>query len=67
MDSFYMDINDKFGFRNKKSMVENKKKMSMEKREDEAMEGDGVVTIKTHEKKLMQQFPCKWAYGCKTW
>ena len=43
------------------------KKASMEKREDEAMDGDGVFTMKTHEKKLMEQFACKWAYGCKTW
>ena len=27
------------------------KKVSIEKREDEAMDGDGVVTMKTHEKK----------------
>ena len=41
--------------------------MSMEKREDEATDGDGVVTMKTCEKKLMEQFACKWEYGCKTW
>ena len=40
----------------------------MEKREDEATNGDGVVTMKTHEKKkkLMDQLACKWEYGCKT-
>ena len=42
------------------------KKTGMKKREDEAMNGDGVVTMKTHEKKLMEQFACKWTYGCKT-
>ena len=39
----------------------------MKKREDEATNGDCVVTMKTREKKLMEQFSCKWAYGCKTW
>ena len=41
----------------------------MEKREDEATDGDGVVTMKTHkkEKNVMDHFTCKWAYGCKTW
>ena len=34
----------------------------MVKREDEAMDDDGVFTMKTHEKKLMEQFACKWAY-----
>ena len=31
-------------------------KASMENQEDEEMDGDDVVTMKTHEKKLMQQF-----------
>ena len=42
------------------------KKVSIEKREDEEMDGDDVVTMKTHEKQLMEQFACKWKYGCKT-
>ena len=38
------------------------------KREDEVTDGDGVVTMKAHEKKnVMERFACKWAYGCKTW
>ena len=32
------------------------KKASMEKREDEATDGDGVVTMKTHEKKINGAF-----------
>ena len=37
------------------------------KREDEATDGDGVVTLKTHKKKsVMERFSCKWACGCKT-
>ena len=44
------------------------KKVIMENQEDEATHGDGVVTMNTHEKKLlMEQFACKWSYGCKTW
>ena len=39
----------------------------MKKKEDEAMDGDGVVTMKTHEKILMEQFAFKRAYGCNTW
>ena len=31
-------------------MVEDEQNTSMEKREDEATDGDGVVTMKTHEK-----------------
>ena len=31
------------------------------------MDGDGVVTMKAHEKKnVIEQFACKWAYGCKS-
>ena len=39
------------------------------KREDEVTDGDGIVTMKTHEKKkfVMEHFACKWAYGYKTW
>ena len=37
-----------------------RKKEIMEKREDEAMDGDGVVNMKTHEKnKIMEYFACK--------
>ena len=43
------------------------KKVRMEKQEDEATNGDGVVIMKTHENKLMEEFACKWEYGCKTW
>ena len=43
------------------------KKASMEKREDKETYGDGVVTMKTDEKNLMEQFACKREYGCKTW
>ena len=39
------------------------KKTSMGKREDEVAYGDGVVIMKTHEKKLMEQFACKREYG----
>ena len=44
-------------------------KASMEKRVDEATNGDGVVTMKTHEKnynKVENCIACKWAYGYKT-
>ena len=43
--------------------------MSMEKREDEAIGGDGVVTMRHMKKKLMEKklFACKRAYGYKTW
>ena len=37
------------------------------KREDEAMDGYGEVTMKTHEKNVMDHFACKWASSCKTW
>ena len=40
------------------------------KREDEATDGVGVVTMKAHDFFLffvMERFACKWAYGCKTW
>ena len=43
-----------------------KKQARIEKQEDEATNGDGVVSMKTHEKKLMEQFACKREYGCKT-
>ena len=46
MDSFYTYFNDNVGCRYKGSMEENEQ----EKREDEATDGDGVVTIKPHEK-----------------
>ena len=35
------------------------KKASMENQEDEETDGDGVVTMKTHEKNLMELFACK--------
>ena len=40
----------------------------MEKRENEAMGGDSVVTMRHTEKKLMEKkfFACKREYGCKT-
>ena len=38
----------------------------MEKREDESIDGDGVVTMKTHGNNLMKQFAFKRAYGYKT-
>ena len=43
--------------------------MSMEKKEDEATGGEGVVTIRHMKKKLMERklFACKRAYACKTW
>ena len=34
----------------KGALQKTSKKVIMEKREDEAMDGDGVVTMKTHEK-----------------
>ena len=39
------------------------------KKEDEVTDGDGIVTMKTHEEKkfVMEHFACKWAYGYKTW
>ena len=43
MGSLYMDINDRYVYRYKESWSN---KMSMEKREDEAMGGDGVVTMR---------------------
>ena len=45
------------------------KKASMDKRENEATDGDGEVTMKTLEKNVMERkvFACKRAYGCKTW
>ena len=46
MGSFYMDINNRFVSRYKESCH----MMTMEKREDEAMGGDGVVTMR-HMKK----------------
>ena len=55
----------------KRQVVEGQAKQSeYRKREDEAMNGDGVVTMrhmKKLKKKLMERFACKWAYGCKTW
>ena len=37
----------------------------MEKKEDIATDGDGIVTMKTQEK-IMEHFACKREYGCKT-
>ena len=50
-------------------MAKDKQGSQQGKREDDAMDSDGVVTMKAHEKekKLMEQFACKWAYGCKSW
>ena len=69
MGSLYMDINDRYAFRYKESWKIMGKKMSMEKGEDEAMDGDGIVTMRHVKKKLMEKklFACKRAYGCKTW
>ena len=56
------------GEKHDKNARRKSKNASMKKKEDEATDGDGVVTMKTHEqnKKLMEWFACKWAYGCKT-
>ena len=51
MDYFYMNVNDKVGCRHNRIMLKMSKKMGMGKPEDEATEGDGAVTMKTHEKK----------------
>ena len=57
-----------FGCRYKGSMAKDEQGSDHGKREDEATDGDGVVTMKAHEKKnVMERFACKWAYGCKTW
>jgi len=58
----------KFECRYKGSMEKDKQGSQHGKREDEAMDGDGVVTMKAHgkEKKVMERFACKWAYGCKS-
>ena len=50
MGSLYMDINDRYVCRYKESWQIMSKKTSMEKREDEAMGGDGAVTMR-HMKK----------------
>ena len=54
MDSFYMDMNEIVGHKYKRSIKRMSmwtiKKASMQKLEDEANDGDGVVTMKTHEK-----------------
>ena len=50
MDSFYIDVNDKVVCWYKRSIEKTSNKVSMDKREDEAKNGDGVVTMKTHEK-----------------
>ena len=63
-----MDINDEFGCRYKGSMEKDEQGREHGKQEDEVTDGDGVVTMKPHEKKnVMEGFACKWAYGCKTW
>ena len=43
-----------------------RKKTSMKKKNDEETNGDGVVTMKTHEK-TYGEFACKRIHGCKTW
>ena len=52
-----------FGCRYKRSMRSRREI----KREDEETDGYGEVTMKTHEKNVMDHFACKWASGCKTW
>ena len=50
-------------------MADDEKEDEHEKREDEAMDGDGIVTMRHMKKKLMEHklFACKRSYGCKTW
>ena len=48
-------------------MAKDKQGSQHGKREDDAMDSDGVVTMKTHEKNAMERFAFKWAYSCKTW
>ena len=55
-----MDVNDSLDVGTKGAWKKMSKKASMEKREDEAIDGDGVVTMNTHKKKLMEHFACKW-------
>ena len=50
MASFYMDINGRFVCRYKEEWRMTSKKISMQKREDEEMGGDGVVTMRHMEK-----------------
>ena len=47
-----MDINDRYLCKYKESWKIMSKKMSMEKREDEATGGDGIVTMKHMKKKM---------------
>ena len=54
-----------FGCRYKGSMAKDEQGSKHGKREDEAMDGDGVVTMKAHKKNVMERFACKWEYGCK--
>ena len=46
MGSFYMDINDKYVCKYKEAWKRTRKKKRMEKQEDEATGGDGVVTMR---------------------
>ena len=55
MDSLYKEINDRYVCRYKKPWKIMSKKTSIEKREDEAMGGDGVVTMRHMKKKIMEQ------------
>ena len=48
-------------------MTKDKQGSEHGKREDEVIDGDDIVTMKTHKKIVMEHFACKWAYGCKTW
>ena len=61
MGSFYMDINDRYVCRYKESWQRKSNETSMEKREDEATSGDGVVTMRHMKKNVMEQklFACK--------
>ena len=49
MNYFYIDVNDKVVCRYKSIMGKMNKKVIMERREDEATDGDDVVTMKEHE------------------
>ena len=46
-----MDVNDKFGCTYKRSMLENEQERKHDTREDEATDGDGVVTMKAYLRK----------------
>ena len=63
-----MDINDRFVCRYKGSWKIMRNKMRMEKREDEATGGDGVVLMR-HIKKIngKKMFACIREFDCNSW